>query len=273
MPAVKTKPETRTAAAPTAAAAAAAPPVTDPSALLARRKQERQAAAWNEARKLVTQPSLTEGDVIRLADLLEQAGLQAEWIGPLRAALALRTEAENTRDERVKGAGAESLADLGRLTRAARDAFAQRQEAVRRQIAELERELQVIGGTASPQSQELARLGSAEASAAAAQQLAEQLAGWFRPLFDPAATVSDFGLPAIADSLPLGIANALRAAGLVGENGGLTALVAPPAPPPPPRAQPTPVLRCGVGPSMQREERPPRSLEMRLNGVVVDRVP
>jgi hypothetical protein len=223
----------------------------DPSAVLAARRKQKRAEAWAPARELLVKQELSERDVLTLADLLEQAGLQAEWIGPFRATLALHATESAARDAAVKSADAESVQELGCQVQAARDAYTARQEAVRRQIKELESELQVLGAPATAESRELTRLGRAHATALAAENAAATLSKMWRPLFDESATVDDFGLLS-ADQLPAPIAAALQAAGLI-RDGQPVALTAPPPPPAirQPIVRPVPVLACSHGPRME----------------------
>lgn len=182
-----------------------APPV-DPAAVLQQRKQRRQAEGWQTARRLLVQPQLTEADVIALADALSAAGLDERWIEPLR--LAVKMRGENQIDQAT-------LSNLNQRFRAAKEKAAQREEEIRRQIAELQAQLPGFGKKMSPELEDVDRIWKELQPAGFKANLQAALNAMFRPLFDPTATIADFGLPRSADQLPPALRATFDAAGLI----------------------------------------------------------
>jgi hypothetical protein len=231
-----TKPETKPAA--ETAVATAAPPAApvDPVAVLAERKRRKAVEAWRQARKILLQPTLTEADVCRLADLLETAGLPAGLITLFRTADQLRTTATETGAplERLVGERAEAEA-----------ALQQAQATLKQKMAELE-------AAVTSAYLVLCDAKVKQGAAVDARNLVENLSNWFAPLFDADKGVSDFALPAQLDGLfPEGIRTALKAAGLLDGQQRPTALTQP-QPVRTPPARRGPVIECSHGPTMTK---------------------
>jgi hypothetical protein len=87
----KEKQQTTPETPPVAVATAAQPQaVVDPAAVLTERTRRKVAEAWAVACRLIQQSAMSEANVLTCADALEACGLSAQWIQPLRLAIALQ---------------------------------------------------------------------------------------------------------------------------------------------------------------------------------------
>jgi len=232
----ETKPETPRAEAQTAVATLTPPVPVDPVAVLEKRKQQKRAAAWQQARALILAPELSEADVCRLADLLEEAGLPPDLITVFRMANELRASATATGRDVERLAGERQAAE----------------KKLEEAQAELRSETDRLETAIRTAYQVVCDAKVKQGVAVDARNLVENLSTWFAPLFDADKGVSDFALPAQLDGLfPEGIRTALKAAGLLDGQQRPTALTQP-QPVRTPPARRGPVIECSHGPTMTK---------------------
>jgi hypothetical protein len=250
----ETKPETPRAEAQTAVATLTPPVPVDPVAVLEKRKQQKRAAAWQQARALILAPELSEADVCRLADLLEEAGLPPDLITVFRMANELRASATATGRDVERLAGERQAAE----------------KKLEEAQAELRSETDRLETAIRTAYQVVCDAKVKQGVAVDARNLVENLSTWFAPLFDADKGVSDFALPqTIAPSFPSALRDALAAAGLLDGQQRPTALTQP-IPERVPPARRGPVLECSHGPGMALERPSSAKSAQTINGVPVD---